>query len=214
MNKTVEIADLIFDDIKLMCDAAMAEHGTLKKVPMDDLRPILIKHLSKLLGPSDRSVCVLQSWVCELTMMQQSVLITACRGPDGLHKNHIAKKLLRWLRRSFMWSALDRKVFDNPYSEGGGSFTGPLKDMTTDEALNIYLKCVDEIPHHFHLHFMHAAEILGYKHPVTLVRQWWNHCYRRIVNDAHLNIETEEVMDKRLGDNRDDWLAAEEVTVD
>ncbi|SDF30085.1 hypothetical protein SAMN04488105_116128 [Salipiger thiooxidans] len=28
-----------------------------------------------------------------------------------------------------------------------------------------YLQSLDELPHHFQLHFMHAAEIIGYKHP-------------------------------------------------
>jgi len=39
-----------------------------------------------------------------------------------------------------------------------------------DKALKEYLYSVDEVPHHFHLHLMHAAEILGYKHPDKLTR--------------------------------------------
>jgi len=31
---------------------------------------------------------VLQDWVHELTFMQQSVLIAAVRGPDGIRKDH------------------------------------------------------------------------------------------------------------------------------
>ena len=47
------------------------------------------------------SKCVLQPWVLNLTYMQQSVLITSVRGPDGIRKDHVAKLLLRWLRRCF-----------------------------------------------------------------------------------------------------------------
>jgi hypothetical protein len=83
--------------------------------------------------------------------------------------------------------------------------------MDLNEAVDEYLRSVDEIPHHFHLHFMHAAEILGYKHPSFEIREFWNTVYLRIVRDAHLNPETEAQMDKRLGDNREDWIAAEEV---
>ena len=160
---------------------------------------------------------VLQDWVCNLTYMQQSVLITACRGPDGLKKDHISKVLCRWLRRCFMISAFDKKVLVTPYELTGGSFTGPCifpseEAPSIDAALSEYLRHVDETPHHFHLHLMHAAEILGYKHPNMATRRWWHTAYRKIVSDAHLHIETEEQMDKRLGDNRTDWLAAEEVT--
>ena len=163
---------------------------------------------------------VMQEWTKNLTLMQQSVLITAVRGADGLEKNHVSKQMNRWLRRSFMKMAFTGKAVLRPDTLGGGSFTGPsINECTSDEArwrnmdhlLDLYLSKVDEIPHHYQLHIMHAAEILGYKHPDDWVRKWWNYCYRRLVNDAHLNVETEEVMDRRLGDNEKSWRSAEEV---
>lgn len=75
-----------------------------------------------------------------------------------------------------------------------------------------YLKYVDELPHHFQLHFMHAAEILGYKHPDDVVRRFWNTTYNMIVNDAHLLPESEATMDRRLGDSEKQWREAEVVT--
>lgn len=155
--------------------------------------------------------CVLQDWVHELSFMQQSVLITATRGPDGIRKDHISKVLLRWLRRCYMLSAFDKTVLSDPYDPRGGSFTGPCI-IELNEAVNTYLRSVDEIPHHFHLHLMHASEILGYKHPNLKIRNFWKGFYLRIVKDAHLNIESEEQMDKRLGDNKKNWRQAEEVT--
>ena len=52
-----------------------------------------------------KSRFVLQPWVGHLTLMQQSVLIAAVRGPDGIRKDHPVKLLCRYLRRSFMLSA-------------------------------------------------------------------------------------------------------------
>lgn len=157
---------------------------------------------------------VLQPWVMELPLMQQSVLITSCRGPDTLHKNHIAKVLCRWLRRCYLLFAFKGTVINDPYNPDGGSFTGPCVGMTIDEAVDAYLKCIDEIPHHFHLHLVHAAEILGYKHPNPNTREWWHDCYLRFVRDMHLMPESKQKMDRRLGDDEVTWREAEEVIAD
>src|SRR3989304_585284 len=95
----------------------------------------------------------LQDWVHNLSLMQQSVLITACRGPDTLHKNHVAKLILRWYRRCFLISAFDKKILNTPYDGGGGSFTGPSIEYNLNWEYNMnlivldYLQRTDEIPH-------------------------------------------------------------------
>lgn len=75
-----------------------------------------------------------------------------------------------------------------------------------------YLRHVDEMPHHFQLHFMHAAQIIGVHHPADLIRTWWMNFYHMIVNDAHLTPETPEAMNLRLSDSEAGWRAREEVT--
>lgn len=174
---------------------------------------------------------VLQNWVNTLTLMQQSVLLASLRGPDGIEKDHVSKLLLRWMRRCILISAFDKTILQRPYDEladKGGSFTGPSligpKSMDDFDAwekiwpqkmndlLKEYMRSLDRLPHHFQLHFLHAAEILGYKHPEKKVREWWHDCYEKLVNDMHLTPETEERMDWRLGDQRSQWLAAEEIT--
>lgn len=71
-----------------------------------------------------------------------------------------------------------------------------------------YLQSLDELPHHFQLHFMHAAEIVGYKHPDPTIRLWWNHVYNELARDMHLNPESVEHMDARLGDDEAKWRAS------
>ena len=160
---------------------------------------------------------VVQSWVCELPMMQQTVLITAVRGPDGLPKYHPTKFVLRWYRRCILLSALDGEVLSDPVDPNGGSFTGPsvnpLSDWPAqmDDRVTEYLRALDEVPHHFQMHLMHAVEILGYKHPVEHIRNWWHLVYLRLVHDMHLWPETEEQLDQRLSDTREGWLARGDV---
>lgn len=148
---------------------------------------------------------VLQSWVLSLTLMQQSVLITAVRGPDTLSKYHISKSLLRWYRRCLLVSAFDRCVLLDPHDPRGGSFLGPIEASNLDEVASRYLRSVDEIPLHFHLHLVHAAEILGYKHPDPGIREWWHTFYCAAVRDMHLHPESEQQLDRRLGDNLKEW---------
>jgi hypothetical protein len=162
---------------------------------------------------------VIQEWLYELPMMQQTVLLTAIRGPDGIGKYHSVKYLLRWFRRCTLYSAMDGAALMTPYDNNGGSFTGPSFEDPAgncemfggweprmDEIAGQYLRSLDELPHHFQLHFLHAAEIVGYKHPVERTRKWWAALYLRLVHDLHLWPETEAQLDRRLGDNREQWL--------
>lgn len=135
---------------------------------------------------------VVQPWVSELPMMQQTVLLTAVRGPDGLPKYHPTKFVLRWYRRCILLSALDGEVLTDPASLNGGSFTGPsIADAVNwqaqmDDRITDYLRSLDEVPHHFQMHLMHAVEILGYKHPRPMIGGWWQGVYVRLVHDMHL----------------------------
>lgn len=167
--------------------------------------------------------CVLQDWVLTLPFMQQTVLLTAVRGPDGHPKYSEVKLLLRWYRRCLLLSALDGGVLDTPYADGGGSFTGPsckLTDCQGGQAETSwfswmppmlllgddYLRAVDSLPHHFQMHFMHAVQIMGYKHPDAGIASFWAGMYIRLVHDMHLEPESEAAMDSRLGDSREGWL--------
>jgi hypothetical protein len=169
------------------------------------------------------SKCVLQDWVLELPFMQQSVLISSIRGADGVIKDHPSKNLMRWLRRCVLLSAFDKRVLDNPYEEGGGSYTGPSylteKKLTDDPlykwedmmdvVVKDFMKSQDSLPLHFYLHVIHASSILGYHHSNERIRNWWNKTYNRLCHDMHLHPETQEELDNRLNDNEKAWRADE-----
>jgi len=154
---------------------------------------------------------VVQSWVSTLTFQQQTVLLAAIRGPDGIRKKHPSKDILKWYRRCVLLNSFTGEIMRNPMEPGGGSFMGPsscLNNFGIDQAdfpssqdflrLDDYLDTVDELPHHYQMHFMHAVEILGYKHPVPTIRASWRGIYEQLADDLHLTPETEEQMDERL----------------
>jgi len=171
---------------------------------------------------------VLQAWVEQLSLMQQTVLLGAIRGPDGIGKRHKAKPLIRWYRRSLLLSAFDCKVLDNPGTPGGGSFTGPSISFSVDEltpeakvaqwtkamhpVVSDFMDSRDELPFHYYTHFMHGAEILGYKHPDSTIRGFWNGVYVRMVHALHAWPETEAQLDQRLGDTEDGWRSRADET--
>lgn len=161
---------------------------------------------------------VLQDWVVELTMMQQSVLLTGIRGPDGLRKDHVAKLILRWYRRCILRIAFGGIIISDPCDKRGGSFTGPsVPDANNDpqwegrmdDVVTEYMHYTDEIPHHFQLHVLHASEIMGYKHPDRRIQEWWLKTYYRLCNDMHVRPEAEADMDYRLGDSERQWREME-----
>lgn len=157
---------------------------------------------------------VLQPWVQELPFMQQSVLISAVRGPDGISKYHKCKSLIKWYRRCILVSAFDNKILDNPYHEGGGSFTGPSLnnpnhpvpwEIRMEKIVSDFLVSRDELPFHYFTHFVHACEVLGYKHPDQRIKSFWGLVYARMCKCMHMNLETECDMDCRLGDKLEIW---------
>lgn len=164
---------------------------------------------------------VIQDWVSQLSYMQQSVLLCSIRGPDGFAKHHACKPLLRWYRRCILISAFDGKPLTNPYELGGGSFTGPsCTNMFSEDNwessmkkyVDEFIGCRDEYHLHFYMHFIHSSEIIGYKHPDERIRKFWNDIYIRMVHSLHLLPETEEMMDKRLGDDEEGWLARSDTS--
>lgn len=80
---------------------------------------------------------ILQDWVQQLHFMQQSVLLTAVRGPDGIAAESTVKPILRWYRRCILISSLDQEVLTTPCDLRGGKFTGPSYTVS-DEISKMY----------------------------------------------------------------------------
>lgn len=150
---------------------------------------------------------VLNDWVTELPLMQQSVLLSNIRNSDGIPKFHKQKPLIRWYRRCVLKSAFEGVELTSPFTEGGGSFTGPIKVGELEKALDDFIDSRDEMSLHYYAHAIHAFAILGYKYPLANVREFWHGAYVRMAHALHLWPENVEQMDLRLGDKKVNWEA-------
>ena len=130
-----------------------------------------------------KDVCVMLPWTMSLSIMMQTVLISAIRGPDGVRKDHPVKRLMRFYRRSVLRLAFGGGQVNSPYTPGGGSFTGPIEPVFTMEQIgNGYIDYMDELPHHFTMHMIQAARIVGNFHDDVHVGVFWLWWHDTIVN--------------------------------
>lgn len=148
-------------------------------------------------------------WCLELPLQQQSVLLLGARGPDGIGKMHPCKDVQRAYRACVLVAAKRGRELE--WGEKADSFMS--LDLIADhaawtEVVKRFFQTVDDLPHHFYMHLIHGAEILGYKHPDIRVRGRWLHFYRKCCRDLHLTPETQEDMDQRLNDWEDTDLAS------
>lgn len=155
---------------------------------------------------------VFQDWLFDLTMQQQSVLVLACRGPDGIAKYHPTKLIVARYRATVLKAAYLGRAMR--IDEGDDTTFMTLIEFSKDDAwvsiCKSFFDHVDEVPHHYYMHLMHGAQIAGYKHPVELFRARWLGFYMRACHDLHLHPETEDEMNYRLGDwQRRYWDIAE-----
>ncbi|WP_441256446.1 hypothetical protein AB7Z32_23905 [Bradyrhizobium sp. 482_C4_N1_1] len=151
---------------------------------------------------------VFQEWIFETTMQQQSVLVLACRGPDGIRKFHPTKKIVARYRASVMKAAYLGRAMKS--GEGDATTFMTLEGFDEDVAwrglCNMFFNGIDTLPHHFTLHLAHGAEIIGYKHPDPHFLRRWHEFYRRCCDDFYMTHETEHQMDRRLSDwDRAHW---------
>jgi hypothetical protein len=136
-----------------------------------------------------------------LPLQQQSVLLLASRGPDGIAKFHPSKVIQRAYRATvFMAGRYGRMLRFGEKADTFMSLEVFGSDTLWKQAVTDFFDHEDDLPHHFIMHLMHGVEILGYKHPDPMFRERWHGFYLRLVRDLHLTPETEAEMDKRLGD--------------
>ncbi|QSY98612.1 hypothetical protein J2J97_32425 (plasmid) [Rhizobium bangladeshense] len=141
------------------------------------------------------------SWLGDLAYQQQSVVLLALRGPDGIPKHHVSKRVHIAYRGTVLRAAARGRFLD--WGEGADTFMSMdviAQDTAWEGAVNSFFYVVDELPHHYVSHLAHAAQIIGYKHPDERFRRAWGYFYLRWCDDKHVNPETEYQMDKRLSD--------------
>lgn len=151
----------------------------------------------KLIGGS-----VFPDWMQNLPFQQQSVLVLGLRGPDGDPKHTPFKHLLRAYRGTVLKAAKYGRPLE--FGEKADSFMTMevFADLQAwDQAIETFLEDAADgsILHHY-THFMHGAQILGYKHPSGDYRARWLGCYLAFVKRLHLNPESVLEMDARLSD--------------
>lgn len=140
-------------------------------------------------------------WCRSLPLQQQSVLLLATRGPDGIEKFHPCKAVHVAYRACTLVAA----KYGRELRWGEQADTFMSLDVFADEtrwreAVSMFFDAWDTLPAHYVKHFMHGAQILGFKHPDIRYRERWGTFYRRMAQEFHLNPEFEVEMDVRLGD--------------
>jgi hypothetical protein len=134
---------------------------------------------------------VLQDWVMELGLRHQGVMLCAVRGCDTAPKDDPSKLLCRCLR----YAVLNCHCGD---ATKAVSFIELVSDDELHRRMVGFLKNCDHYPQHYVSHLMHAAEVIGYKHPDEWMRQRWIWFYCKLVSGLHLTPETESQLDARL----------------
>lgn len=146
---------------------------------------------------------VIPEWFGELTMQQQSVVLLAARGPDGISKDHPVKDVQRAYRGTvFLAAYYGRPLAYGEKADGFMSMDWFGSDLAWPVTVARFLASLDTLPHHYIMHLLYGAEILGYKHPDLRYRRRWLGLYVDTVTEIHLKPESEEEMDTRLGDWR------------
>lgn len=132
---------------------------------------------------------VVQDWLFEnCSYKQQTVVLCALRGCDGLIKGNPTKVFSRTLRNYVLKNA------DN-------STTFMYNDKITEKQKKEFIDYLDSLPIHYITHLAHAIEIVSFHHPNYDVRKMWKDIYLLICNNFHMNPETKEQNIIRLSDN-------------
>lgn len=154
-----------------------------------------------------QTISVQPIWCLALPLQQQSVLLLAARGPDGIAKAHPCKEIQRAYRATVLVAARYGRTLR--WGENADSFMSLLdfgSDILWRMHVDEFFQWADSLPHHYYMHLVHGAQIIGYKHPDVRFRTRWTEFYRRCVREFHLTPETEKEMDDRLSDwNRGHW---------
>lgn len=134
---------------------------------------------------------IIRAWAAALGLRHQGVLVSAVRGCDSVERECPSKYLVR-VFRGVLLNAYCGDIYKS------SSFMVPFDSETWDHEAADFLRSIDHFPNHWILHFMHACEIVGYKHPDDTIRLAFLNMYEKLVRKFHLMPETEGELDRRL----------------
>lgn len=143
---------------------------------------------------------VLQPWVEELGLRHQGVIVSIARGCDTAPKRCALKEFTKALRGYFLVS------FDpNP-----SSYIAHVQPDDLQQRMDLVLhEDFDQYPHHYIMHLLHAVAIIGYY--CDRDREIWHQFYLRMCKKFHVNPETKEELDQRLGADEKTFAKSQEV---
>ncbi len=132
-----------------------------------------------------KKTSVVQPWLeIYCSWKEQTVVLGAFRGCDGEQKGDASKDLLHNLRAVIMNDA-------DP--------TSPFMQKREID-LEHFCENLDHYPIHWLVHFTHATEIIGYRHPNKVIAAHWLMVYKAIVHALHFKPEPKAIMIHRLAD--------------
>lgn len=134
---------------------------------------------------------ILQDWVMSLGLRHQGVLLTAVRGCDAVSRENASKALTRCYRATI----LNAHCGD---PKKAATFIEAADNVEVMRRMSAVTKDHDSLPHHYLMHLIHAAEIVGYKHPDDITRSLWRTFYNAMCRKLHMTPETEAELDERL----------------
>jgi len=130
---------------------------------------------------------VVQEWIAEYcSFKEQTVLLTALRGCDGIPKEDVSKQMVRVMRGVLLKDA--------------DASTDFMRSAPHPDDLRQFLTNLDHYPVHWLMHFAHAAQVIAYRHPNPAINGNWLMVYRNIVHALHMEPEPVLIMMHRLED--------------
>jgi hypothetical protein len=130
---------------------------------------------------------IVREWVEKLPARMQGTLFTCVRGADDVERDDVIKELARKFRGVILYCHdPNPKTFSYPIDyENVTQLISILAEM------KVIAKSHDHYPHHYLMHLIHCAEIVGYYHPHPVCKQVWNEFYDRMCHKMHMTPETE-----------------------
>lgn len=143
---------------------------------------------------------VLHDWVHGQSFQIQALLLTGMRGPDGCDKHNPAKAVVRYLRGAVIKPAGEWANHPTmPTGLNDNDFMWGEYDVFKEYGIAFW-RDHDAYPHHFIMHLIHCAEVLGYLHTDPVIKSNWYWFYEKACDSFHMRPETKNQMLKRLND--------------